>query len=497
MMTQPAGAGGGAARPGSGVNVAPADVALGVIADAEAQALPAAPGAGAALFSQALQALASVPDARATAPQAAGASAADATIVDAPGSAAVHADMPPAADGALATAASVAPQQAAARGGLQRAPRAAPIARTEPHSLPKDLLQALSAAKSTLPVQAGTQQPAAIGESDDDHDKTVDVTEAKTHAHDAASAAPVPVMMPTQPQAADANTSLLAALLQWLQPARGDSNARDPASAAPAVAGASAIDAPDASEAIAAGAPAASKAGSTTTTIPTGVPHALATSPVAQAPAIPAGSARSDVAAPIAEWTAAASAMGLAGKASGPRDDESRAAATAAIPLPRDVGDSGAGALGMAAALRAASATHPAQVERTVAVPVHDRHWPAAVATQVLILSNDKMQAATLRLSPEHLGPVEVRIDVQDANVNLNFSAAHADTRAALEQALPQLRAVLAGAGLTLGQATVQQQARGESQNPPAPPRANAAADAPVETPAAVVRALGIIDEYA
>jgi len=42
------------------------------------------------------------------------------------------------------------------------------------------------------------------------------------------------------------------------------------------------------------------------------------------------------------------------------------------------------------------------------------------------------VQSATLRLSPEHLGPVEVQIDVQKSQVNVNFSAASAETRTAL-----------------------------------------------------------------
>lgn len=152
--------------------------------------------------------------------------------------------------------------------------------------------------------------------------------------------------------------------------------------------------------------------------------------------------------------------------------------------------------LDLAVALRAAAASAPSPVERSIAVPVQDRHWAQAVAAQVLILSDAKVQAATLRLSPEHLGPVEVRIDLQGTRVDVAFGAAHVDTRAALEQALPQLRAVLAGAGLTLGQATVQQQARQASQNLSAAARlAGGAADQP-EAAVAVIRAIGMVDEY-
>jgi flagellar hook-length control protein FliK len=119
------------------------------------------------------------------------------------------------------------------------------------------------------------------------------------------------------------------------------------------------------------------------------------------------------------------------------------------------------------------------------------------MAAQVLILSGDKVRAATLRLTPEHLGPVEVRIDMQDSSVNVNFTAAHAETRSALEQAMPQLRSVLAGAGLTLGQATVQQQARHASQNPQPVLRGTGSVDDAMDAPVPAWRALGLVDEYA
>ena len=57
--------------------------------------------------------------------------------------------------------------------------------------------------------------------------------------------------------------------------------------------------------------------------------------------------------------------------------------------------------------------------------------------------AGNNIQSATLQVSPDHLGPVEVRIDVQSSQVNVSFTAAHPDTRSALEQSIPQLRAML------------------------------------------------------
>ena len=149
------------------------------------------------------------------------------------------------------------------------------------------------------------------------------------------------------------------------------------------------------------------------------------------------------------------------------------------------------------AALRAGAGTAVPSSERTVSVPVHDHHWSQAIAAQILVLADHRIESATLRLTPEHLGPVDVRIDIEDSQVNVNFGAAHSDTRAALELALPRLREVLAGAGLTLGEASVQQHMRRGSQNRSEGARAGAdAADQSALAMISVRRMLGVIDEY-
>ena len=102
-----------------------------------------------------------------------------------------------------------------------------------------------------------------------------------------------------------------------------------------------------------------------------------------------------------------------------------------------------------------------------------------------------------MHVVPAHLGPIQVRIDIRDSQVNVNFGAAHLATRTALEQAMPQLRATLADGGLTLGEATVQQQMRHGSQLAKSPGREPSVADdATVTLDVPLPRARGFIDEY-
>lgn len=210
--------------------------------------------------------------------------------------------------------------------------------------------------------------------------------------------------------------------------------------------------------------------------------------------ATPAATASGDAAANLLE--AAIAGMTDASGTAGREAAREHAPPPSATPLAA-VTDPAQATLDLVQGLRP-TAFASAPVERAVHVAVRDPAWPQAVAAEIRFLADQKIEAATLRLSPEHLGPLEVRIDVRDGNVSVAFGVTHADTQAALQQALPRLREMLAAAGLQLGQASVQQEARRGSHNgggAPAgggSPADNGAGAAPV-----AVRALGLVDDYA
>lgn len=138
-------------------------------------------------------------------------------------------------------------------------------------------------------------------------------------------------------------------------------------------------------------------------------------------------------------------------------------------------------------------------VERTISVPVGQRGWSDAVGAQVQWMVDHRVQSARLQVTPEGMGPIDVHLSVDNNNVSVNFVAQHSDTRQALEQTLPQLRAMLSSAGLSLGQATVQQQSQqsapwtshGDGQKRDA----DHSEDSPSAKPLSV--GLGLVDEYA
>ena len=148
----------------------------------------------------------------------------------------------------------------------------------------------------------------------------------------------------------------------------------------------------------------------------------------------------------------------------------------------------------LTAVTNAAAGSTPASIR----VPVSDSTWPNALAAQVQWMATRQVQSATVRLWPEHLGPLEVRIDVMGSQINVNFTAHHADTREALAQAVPQLRQLFSAGGLNLGEATVRQEPRSsEQQLLPQSSSATAARETVEPVANTAIQRIGLVDEYA
>jgi hypothetical protein len=103
-----------------------------------------------------------------------------------------------------------------------------------------------------------------------------------------------------------------------------------------------------------------------------------------------------------------------------------------------------------------ASAAGPvSSLPEAVHSAVGSPRWANELGSRLLMMSVRGQQEGSLSLTPEHLGPLEVRISVSQDTTNIWFGAQHADTRAALTDALPRLREMFAASGLALGHAGV------------------------------------------
>jgi len=105
-------------------------------------------------------------------------------------------------------------------------------------------------------------------------------------------------------------------------------------------------------------------------------------------------------------------------------------------------------------------------VTTSIGTPVLDSEWGNALNERVLWLADRGIQRAEIRLHPAELGPVSVRISVEDEAAQVAFISQHPLTREAIEAAMPRLREMFVANGLDLNDASVSDSdGREESQS--------------------------------
>lgn len=137
-------------------------------------------------------------------------------------------------------------------------------------------------------------------------------------------------------------------------------------------------------------------------------------------------------------------------------------------------------------------------ISRPVHTPVGSSAWADEIGTRVVMMTESGNHTASLKLSPEHLGPLEINITVRDEKASVWFGAAHADTRAAIETALPRLREMFEAQGLSLADAGVFREPPREQPAVKNDTTSAGQGGAPDEVTTVSTRArLGLVDAYA
>ena len=101
-----------------------------------------------------------------------------------------------------------------------------------------------------------------------------------------------------------------------------------------------------------------------------------------------------------------------------------------------------------------------------VAAPLGSEGFHEDLARQVTWLTSQDVKQARIRVHPEDLGPVDLKVSMTHDHVNVIFSAQHPGTVQALQQSLPQLGQMLAQHGLSLGHAEVGQHGGNDASTP-------------------------------
>jgi len=90
--------------------------------------------------------------------------------------------------------------------------------------------------------------------------------------------------------------------------------------------------------------------------------------------------------------------------------------------------------------------------------------WSQGMGKQIIWMVNQNISSAEIRLNPAHLGPVEVRLEINDDQITVALSSRHAVVREAMEMALPKLREMFDGNGLNLADTDISQQSFAEQR---------------------------------
>jgi flagellar hook-length control protein FliK len=110
---------------------------------------------------------------------------------------------------------------------------------------------------------------------------------------------------------------------------------------------------------------------------------------------------------------------------------------------------------GLAAPQAARGEPRPMSSQAAVQTPVGDPGWPDDLGEQINWMLNKTIQSADIRLNPQHLGPLQVHIRMENNQMSIQFSSEHAAVRDALEAASPQLKEMLANQQITVNDVSV------------------------------------------
>lgn len=81
-----------------------------------------------------------------------------------------------------------------------------------------------------------------------------------------------------------------------------------------------------------------------------------------------------------------------------------------------------------------------AAAQLSLDTPLHAKGWEQGVGDRVVWMLSNSVQSVSLRISPAHLGPVEIQLSVNKDQATVSFAAQHAVVREALEAGIPRLR---------------------------------------------------------
>jgi flagellar hook-length control protein FliK len=99
--------------------------------------------------------------------------------------------------------------------------------------------------------------------------------------------------------------------------------------------------------------------------------------------------------------------------------------------------------------------------------PLTHPDWSKDLGEQIVWMTNKAIPAAEIKLNPAHLGPISVRIDVDQDQATILFTAQHAGVKEAIEASIPKLREMLATQQINLINVNISQNSTSDQGRSP------------------------------
>jgi len=96
--------------------------------------------------------------------------------------------------------------------------------------------------------------------------------------------------------------------------------------------------------------------------------------------------------------------------------------------------------------------------------PVGTSRWGQDFSQRIQWVVNQSMSGAQIKLNPQNMGPVEVRVQMQNDQISLSFTAQHGATREAIEAALPRLREVFSEQNINMADVDISEHSFSEQR---------------------------------
>lgn len=102
-----------------------------------------------------------------------------------------------------------------------------------------------------------------------------------------------------------------------------------------------------------------------------------------------------------------------------------------------------------------------APLQQPLQMPAHTNQWGEAIGQRVVWMAGQNLQQANIRVHPQHLGPLEIKLSLSNDQASVTINSPNAAVREAIEASIPRMRELFSQQQMQLVQVDVGQRDSG------------------------------------